>query len=191
MIAERKREYFTYVDYCKWDDGNRWELIDGVPYAMSSPSSNHQRTLLSLGWKFREHLEGKECEVFVAPFDVRLNVDKADNVVVQPDLLVVCDPDKIGENSCDGAPDLVIEVLSPSTAKHDLTTKFVKYREAGVRELWFVDPALYTVLVYKWSNGLYIADNYGSDDKINVGILPDLTIDMRDIFAANESGSSE
>jgi len=126
-------------------------------------------------------LHGKKCRAY-ADLDVRLSTSEADGTVFRPDLLVVCDPNKIGENFIKGAPDLIIEILSPSTSKYDITTKFMKYREAAVKELWIVDPLQQTVMVYEWSNGAYIANNYGSTDKITVGILPELTIDMNDIF---------
>lgn len=180
---EEKREdrYFTYADYCTWDDDRRWELIDGTAYLMASPAPIHQKALLNLGSKFQAHLKGKKCQVYVE-LDVRLNKDKGDDTVVRPDILVVCDPDKIGKTSINGTPDFIIEILSPSTRKHDMTTKFIKYREAAVKELWHVDPDSQTVTVYTWSDGVYIADNYGPTDKITVGILPELTIDMADIF---------
>ena len=181
MQIRNEKKHFTYTDYCAWDDDQRWELVDGVPYLMASPNTKHQDISGNLIWKFREHLHGKKCKAF-ADLDVRLNWDKADDTVFRPDLLVVCTLDKIGESFINGAPDLIIEILSPSTRKHDITTKFAKYREAGVKELWYVDPDVQTVTVYKWSDGVYIADNYGPTDKIAVGILPELTIDMKDIF---------
>jgi len=187
MLAKQDRKYFTYADYCTWDDEPRCELVDGEIYLMASPSTKHQDILGNLVWKFREHLHGKKCRAF-ADLDVRLTWNKTDDTIFRPDLLVVCDPSKIGESYIKGAPDLVIEILSPSTSKHDITTKFVKYRQAAVKELWIVDPALQTVMVYKWENGAYIADNYGPTDKITVGILPELTIDLTDIFEQQDEG---
>jgi len=178
---------FTYADYCKWDDsqGQRWELIDGWAYAMVAPSRWHQKVLVELIWRFRTHLDGKDCEVYIAPFDVRLNYHEADDIVVQPDLLVVCDLEKLADNkSVKGAPDLVIEVLSPSTAKHDKVTKFRKYRQYGVREAWFVEPELGFVEVCKRVGdcGEYTTIPYDTDHEIAVGILPDLTIGLAEIF---------
>ena len=190
MQIRQEKERFTYTDYCKWDDGQRWELIDGVPYLMASPAPKHQEILLGFGAEFRARLRGKKCKVYTE-LDVRLNYDKADDTVFRPDLIVVCDPEKVGKTAINGAPDLIIEILSPSTRKHDITTKFVKYREAGVKELWYVDPDVQTVMVYKWSDGVYIADNYGPTDKITVGILPELTIDMRDIFDIEDDEASQ
>jgi len=188
MLAKQDKQYYTYADYITWPDEPRCELVDGEIHLMASPSFKHQTLLLNLGSEFRAHLKGKKCQVSI-DFDVRLGANKADGTVFRPDLLVVCDPEKIGENFIKGAPDLIIEVLSPSTSKYDITTKFMKYRDAAVKELWIVDPLQQTVMVYEWSNGAYIANNYGSTDKITVGILPDLTIDMKDIFDS-ESGET-
>ena len=188
---EKHLKYFTYADYCTWDDDQRCELIDGIPYLMAAPSEKHQDILLNLGWKFREHLQGKRCKVIVAPFDVRLNWEKGDHTVVQPDLIVVCDPIKLEDGkSCKGAPDLVIEVLSPSTAGNDMMRKFAKYHEAGVKELWFADPNEQTMLVHKWESGIHAFNLYNNVDKITVGILPELVIDLADIFE-DESDSTE
>ena len=186
MLAKQNKEYFTYADYCTWDDEPRCELIDGEIYLMASPNFRHQAVLLNLGSEFRAYLKGKKCKVSI-DFDVRLNSNEADDTIFRPDLLVVCDPEKISDGkSCKGAPDLIIEILSPSTSKYDITTKFMKYREAAVKELWIADPITQTVMVYTWENGAYIANNYGPTDKITVGILPELTIDMREIFDVEE-----
>ena len=186
MQIRQEKERFTYADYCTWDDGQRWELIDGKAYLMAAPSTMHQRISRRLLRKFDEHLDGKKCEVFHVAYDVRLNRDKGDDTVVQPDLLVVCDPDKIDDKGCNGAPDLVIEILSPSTAKHDMMKKFTKYTEAGVREIWFADYEEQTILAYIKNDNGYTFDIYRSHDKITVGILPELTIDMKDIFETEE-----
>jgi len=176
---------FTYADYCTWDDSNgeRWELIDGYAYAMAAPTLAHQDILLNFGWRFKEFLRGKKCRVFIAACDVRLNYDKGDNTVVQPDLLVVCDPKKIADGkSVKGAPDLVIEILSPSTIPYDKVTKLKKYRQAGVKEIWFVDPATEITEVYRPGNNDEPFDTYARTDRVLVSILPELTIDLNDIF---------
>jgi len=182
MFAKQDKKHYTYADYCTWDDEPRCELIDGEIYLMAAPSEKHQDVLGNLFWKIREHLQGKECKVFMAPFDVRLNWKKGDDTVVQPDVLIVCDRDKLDGKGCNGAPDLVIEVLSPSTAGHDMMIKFTKYHEAGVKELWFADPIAQTMLVHKWDNGRHSFALYNDSDKITMGILPELTIDISDIF---------
>ena len=190
MQIRQEKERFTYADYCTWDDGQRWELIDGKAYLMAMPTPNHQRISKRLLRKFDEHLDGKKCEVF-PPIDVRLNWEKGDNTVVQPDLLVVCDPDKIDNKGCKGAPDLVIEILSPSTAGYDLMKKSVKYADAGVREIWFVDPDTRAIQIFKLQNGEYFVSFYNSTGKITVGILPELTIDMKNIFDIDDDEASQ
>ena len=174
-------EKYTYADYCKWDDDQRWELIDGIPYAMAAPSVNHQQVAINLSAEFRIHLKGKKCRVFASPIDVRLNADKGDDTVVQPDLIVVCDPKKIIESSIVGAPDLVIEVLSPSTERHDKVRKLAKYRDAGVGEIWLVNCAGF-VEVYKNRGGILDVKIYDGEDEITPDALPDLTISLTDVF---------
>ena len=181
---------YTYADLLNWPEDERWELIDGVLYAMAAPNLKHQRVLGNLHRKFHEHLEDKTCEIFVAPCDVRLladknngSDDKSDNTVVQPDLLVVCDPDKLADGKAvKGAPDLVIEILSPSNASHDMVKKFQKYRNANVPEIWFIDPDTGTTQVFLLENGKYSVDFYSAEDVVPVGILPGFELDMKMIF---------
>jgi len=180
--APKLDERYTYANLLTWPEDERWELIDGVPYAMASPGTKHQRISGNLFWKLREYLEDKKCEVFSAPYDVRLNADKDDDTVVQPDLIVVCDPEIIDDKGCKGAPDLVIEILSPSTSDKDRTKKFRKYREAEVLEIWFLDPDTGTTDAYRFKNGKYDVDFYVADDIVPVGILPGFEINMKDIF---------
>jgi len=179
-IPEKNRLY-TYEDYLKWDDSQRWELIDGHAYAMAAPNVWHQRVLLRLSVEFEGHLRGNKCEVFIAPFDVRLDTKRGDYTVVQPDLLVVCDPDKIADGkSCKGAPDLVVEILSPSNPKKDTDIKLRKYREAGVKELWFVHPEPKMIQILTMTNGNYVPRFF--HDEINSPTLPKLTLDLKYIL---------
>jgi len=117
-------EHYTWKDYCSWSSEERWEIIDGRPIAMSpSPGYRHQRICLRLGAELDAFLRGKPCEVAIAPMDVKLS----DEDIVQPDVLVVCDPRKITDTHIEGAPDVVIEVASPSTAVHDRLIKLRLY----------------------------------------------------------------
>ena len=132
-VALNKRERrYTYDDYLTWPDEPRREIINGALYALASPTVRHQDILLNLASVMKPFFKGKPCRLFVAPLDVVLSED----TVVQPDLLVVCDPQKITGGCVRGAPDLVIEILSPSSASYDRLLKFKRYADAGVKEYW-------------------------------------------------------
>jgi Uma2 family endonuclease len=128
MPSLKEKKHYDYSDYCSWDDSERWELIEGIPYAMSpAPLEFHQRISGELYFQLKSFLLGKSCNAYYAPFDVRLNADQEDNTVVQPDLVVICDFTKVDRRGCKGAPDLVIEILSDSTAQRDLFVKLNLY----------------------------------------------------------------
>ena len=184
MSLPEKCQRYTYADYCTWDDDERWELIDGVPYAMSpAPSPAHQTVSSNIHYQLFNFLKGKPCKLFPAPFDVRLNAaGDFDDDVVQPDIVVVCDRSKIDNKGCNGVPDMVIEILSPSTAKHDKVLKFNTYKRAGVREYWIVDPDYKTVQVYILENGRYFIRSYAETDMIPVHVLEGCVISLPDVF---------
>lgn len=179
---------YTYEDLLEWEDGIRYELYDGVPVAMSSPSDVHQEISVALSAQLYNYLRGKKCRVYYAPFDVRLferTGDRPENVdtVVQPDLMVVCDRNKVDRHGVRGAPDLVIEILSDSTRRLDRLTKLKLYQEAGVREYWIVDPVSRTVAVYILEEGAYHgAETYSADAVVPVGVLEDCQIDLSAVF---------
>lgn len=177
---------YTYSDYLEWDDDERWELIDGVAYMMSAPNRQHQGMLVHLCNIFYNFLKGKPCKVYVAPFDVRLNADTFDDTVVQPDLVVICDHSKLDPAGCKGAPDLAIEILSPSTSKYDKTIKFEAYRKAGIREYWVIspDPDDKSLAVNILKGNDYITYAYLSNDIVPVHVLEGLTIDLSEVYAA-------
>lgn len=176
-------EKYTYADYLTWEDGRRRELIDGEVYMMSpAPSSTHQRIFREIFTRLANYLEGKTCEVFSAPYDVRLSADAQDDTVVQPDISVICDPGKIDERGCRGAPDMIVEILSPSSAKHDQFVKFLKYREAGVREYWIVYPQDRLVQVNLLRDGEYMHRVYGDADAVPVDILEGCEISLAEVF---------
>ena len=183
-LAAEKQGYYTYADYCSWDDGKRWELIEGAPYSMSpSPSWIHQSISVNISRQLSTFLIGKTCKVFAAPFDVRLNADTVDDTVVQPDIVIVCDRTKLEEKGgCKGVPDMVVEILSPSTATYDRLTKFRQYQKAGVREYWIVDPDSKTVSVHILENGKYIITVYGEVDTAPVHVLEGCEINLADAF---------
>ena len=137
--------------------------------------------------KLGNYLLGKKCDVYLSPFDVRIFEEQGDSLedvdtVLQPDLMVVCDPEKVDRRGVHGAPDLIIEILSPSSARYDRLVKFNLYQRAGVREYWIVDPITCMVSVYTLENGKYQAAAYGADDSVRVGILDDCTIDLSTVF---------
>ena len=173
---------YTYSDYLEWDDDERWELIDGVPYLMSAPNRYHQKISGNLFLQLATYLKGKSCEVYYAPFDVRLNADTLDNTVVQPDLIVVCDQSILNKAGCAGVPDLVIEILSPSTSRYDRITKFNAYRKVGVREFWIIDPVTKTLAIHILDEGDYIIHAYSDEDTVAVHVLESCNINLAEVF---------
>jgi Uma2 family endonuclease len=180
---------YTYGDYLTWDDGKRYELIDGVVYCMTpAPTRRHQQLVGEIFRQISNYLLDKECEVYIAPFDVRLPLaeeeDKNITTVVQPDLVVVCDQNKLDERGCKGAPELVIEVVSPSSANRDRNEKKELYEKHGVKEYWLVDYSEKTVEVYLLNeDGQYGKSVvYTGQEKVPVSIFNDLEIDLGRLF---------
>ncbi|GHV74509.1 hypothetical protein AGMMS49940_18110 [Spirochaetia bacterium] len=185
LFSEAEKPHYTYADYLAWETDKRYELMDGTAYMMASPSVIHQQISGELSRQFSNFLLGKPCEVFSAPLDVRLfpRKDHTDDTVVQPDLLVVCDKTKLsGGGSCDGVPDLMIEIISPSNTVQELLKKFNYYLDAGVREYWVVNPDTQTVQVHVLENGHFVSTIYKKDSAIPVSILPGLGIDLKSIW---------
>jgi Uma2 family endonuclease len=182
-LALRDQQRHTYREYCTWPEDVRYELIDGQAYAMSpGPSRRHQEIGFEVARQVADALEGTGCRVYVAPFDVRLprGSEKDDDIdtVVQPDLMVVCDRAKLDDRGCRGAPDWVIEVLSPSSAGHDQILKRAVYERHGVKEYWLIHPVDQVVTVYRLVDGAYgKPDIYELKDTLACGILPEVVID--------------
>jgi Uma2 family endonuclease len=180
-------EHQTYGHYVQWPDDNRYELIDGHAYLMApAPTLDHQDVAGEIYFQLRQALAGKPCRAFIAPVDVRLpKGDEADDqidTVVQPDVLVVCDETKLDRRGVRGAPDLVVEVLSPSTASHDQLRKRSVYERAGVPEYWLVHPTDRILSIYRPTAGGYgkpeIHELKGSTP---VAVLPGVSIAWDDL----------
>jgi Uma2 family endonuclease len=177
---------YTYADYLLWQFQERVELIKGFIQKMSpAPNTNHQSVSINLSASFYNHFKKKKCRVFVAPFDVRLPIKSAkkDTTVVQPDLCVICDEDKIDEKGCNGVPDLMVEIISPNNSKHDIHTKFNLYLEAGVKEYWMVETLERMILIYTLRDGEYIGlKPLVEGEFIKSPLFPDLDIAVEDVF---------
>lgn len=188
MAIPNDSEKYTYADYLNWEEGKRLELIDGEVFNMSpAPSRRHQQVLRELSTVFTIFLREKECEVFFAPFDVRLLVDnKQDdeiNNVVQPDLSIVCDQEKLDDKGCNGAPDMIIEILSPSSVKLDRWEKYQLYERSGVKEYWLVDPINESVEIHLLIDEQYKFQGvFTKADSISVNIFAELKVDLNQIF---------
>ena len=179
-------EKFTYADYKLWPEGERWELIDGVAYGMSpAPKKSHQTLSMQLSRQLDAFFEGKPCRPLAAPLDVFWPEEDSDDLdatetVTQPDLLVVCDPTKLTEDGVRGAPDFVIEILSPTTAYKDQTEKRELHERHGVREFWLINPKTFEVMIYTLKDGAYGLPQMASlRNPVPVGIFPGLELKAR------------
>lgn len=186
LPLRKTEQHFTYKDYRQWPDDERWELIDGVAYNMcAAPALRHQGASTELGYMIRNFLDGKPCRVFAAPVDVffpplhQMDEDEVDTVV-QPDLVVVCDPDKLREKGIWGAPDLAVEILSPSTSRKDQREKFDLYQRSGVKEYWVVDPRGHWLQQYVLGpDGTYLPEiTFDRTGTMECQVLPGLVIDV-------------
>lgn len=189
LSSNKPDKVYTYADYLSWDEDERIEIIDGKPIMQATPSRKHQQISFEICRQLGNYLEGKTCKAYAAPFTVRLfetNEDIPDNIktIVEPDISIICDKNKLDDRGCKGAPDMVIEILSPSTAAYDALTKLDKYQQAGVKEYWIVDPEEKTVRVYLLEGDFYKTPGlYLPPDRIKVSVLEDCTIDLSNVFA--------
>ncbi|MDR2859601.1 MAG: Uma2 family endonuclease [Mediterranea sp.] len=193
LQLDRNKRY-TYADYLTWTDNKMRELLDGFIKIMSpAPTLTHARLTRKISYPMIRHIDKRKgkCEVFVAPFDVRLpkSKDVMDNdkidTVVQPDICIVCDPAKLDKRGCLGAPDMIVEILSPATLKYDLNEKFNLYEAVGVKEYWVVSPAMGVNVFLLQENGKYgegVAYE-DPDDQIPVHTLDGLNISWKELFA--------
>ncbi len=176
MDMASRLEYYTIEDIYNLPDGQRAELIDGELYMMATPSRIHQRLVKDFTYLIESYIRRKngDCEVYPSPFAVFLNAD--DKIYLEPDISVVCDKDKLTDEGCKGAPDWIIEIVSPSSRPMDYNKKLFKYRTAGVREYWIVDPMKQLIMVYNFEHDTY--EQYSISDKVKAGIYEDLEIDF-------------
>lgn len=176
-----KSNTYTIEDIYALPEGKRAELIDGQIYDMAPPNPKHQELVMELSATLRNYIKknGGPCKVFPAPFAVFLNQD--DYNYVEPDISVVCDPSKINDKGYNGAPDFIIEIVSPSSQRMDYLTKLFKYRTAGVHEYWIVNPLKQTVQVYSFE-GAEDSTQYSFSDEITVTIYDDLKICIADLL---------
>lgn len=180
---------YTFADSLTWGDNERAEIIYGEPVMLATPSRVHQEILTALVAQLYNFLEGKQCRVYPAPFAVRLFAEENDtpeetDTVVEPDISVVCDSSKLDQHGCKGVPDFVIEILSPSTQRHDRLVKLGLYSKAGVKEYWIVSPEEKTVqvMLQDTSNGLQLHEVYGEKDVAKVNVLSGCFIELGKVF---------
>ncbi len=177
---------YTYAEYLLWQFEERVELLKGKLFKMSAPSPAHQVVQSNLNIELGLYFRNQKCQIYPAPFDVRLpakgETGDAIHTVVQPDLCVVCDRTKIDSRGCIGAPDLVIEIISPGNSKKELKQKFKLYEEAGVREYWVIHPTEEYVIVNVLENNHYKTLSPIVDDEVHSVIFPTLKVHTKEIF---------
>lgn len=191
MPLPRDDRKYTYADYLSWPEDIRAEIIDGIPYLLTAPSRIHQKTLSELHRQFANFLIENECEVYPAPFHVVLDLeeksknDEDRENIFEPDITIVCDKSKLDDAGCKGTPDMIIEIISPSTARRDKMLKFNKYELAGVKEYWIVEPQekLVSVFTLQKNDRYGRPDLYSDEGQVKVAIFDDLVIDLRMVFS--------
>ena len=185
-MANSSGRRFSYTDYKNWelDEGERYELIYGEAYALASPNAYHQLILGEMLKQLAVFFTGKPCKVYPAPYDVRLfyEDDESDDTVVQPDISIVCDRAKRGKEGCRGAPDFIVEILSPSNTAIEMHRKYELYRQAGVREYWIIDPDHKTLHAYRFDNGTIFPRTWHAHDSAKTDMFPGLVIEMEPVF---------
>jgi len=178
---------YSYADYITWTIEERFELIKGKVFKMNAPRRMHQKVSGHIFYSFYSALRGKSCDVYEAPFDVRLPKSSLKNedifTVVQPDICIICDPSKLDDAGCIGAPDLVVEILSPSNNRKELKFKFDVYEENGVKEYWIVSPEAQTLQINVLVKNSYQSSRlYSHGDVVGSSILPGYELNVSDIF---------
>lgn len=189
MALPVKKDRYTFADILTWDENERIEIVNGEALMMASPSPRHQEISAELTRQLANFLEGKQCRVYPAPLDVRLFERDEDDpqdvdTVVQPDLSIICDRNKLDSHGCKGAPDMVIEILSPSSLRHDRLVKLDLYQRAGVREYWIADSENEAIQVFLLDDSgfLRLHEDYGKNDIAKVNVLEGCFIDLSKVF---------
>ncbi len=190
MPLPAQQERYTFADVLAWDEDEHIEIINGEAFMMATPSRIHQKISMELSRQLANYLEGKKCEVYPAPFNVRLfekdgNLPEDVDIVVEPDISVVCDKNKLDKHGCKGAPDMIIEILSPSSLRHDRLVKLNLYQRAGVREYWIADPENRSVMVFlpDDSGSFRLREDYGQKDIAKVHVLDGCFIELSRVFS--------
>lgn len=180
-MAIPQKQIYTETDYYNLPEDTRAELIDGQFYYQAAPSRIHQKILNAVNNTIYNYIKAKggSCEVYPSPFAVKLFNDR--KTIVEPDISVICDRDKLTDKGCTGAPDWIIEIISPGNSSHDYIRKLNLYADAGVREYWIVNPIEQTIFVYYLERDSFKATPYTFQDKIKVKIYDDLWIDFQEI----------
>jgi Uma2 family endonuclease len=181
---------YTYADYLTWNFKERLEILKGKIFKMSpAPSRKHQEVSIKLFRKFDRYFETKSCNIYYAPFDVRLKnfkkstSDQEITTVFQPDICVICDKEKLDDRGCIGAPDLIIEILSPGNSKKEMDIKFDLYEENGVKEYWIVEPYQKSILIYTLQKDTYIGlKPIAEEGLVHSPLFPELSFNVADIF---------
>jgi Uma2 family endonuclease len=178
---------YSYADYLTWTMEEMVEVIKGKVFKMTAPKRIHQKISWNLSREIGVYLKNKKCQAFSAPFDVRLPVKSKRNedifTVVQPDICVICDLEKLDDYGCIGAPDLVIEILSEGNNKKELKNKYEVYEESGVKEYWIINPMGQTLTINTLVNGKYQASRLLTNgDEITTPILPGFILNLEDVF---------
>jgi Uma2 family endonuclease len=190
---EKLKDHYTYSQYKKWPDEERWEIIEGEAYDMSpAPGITHQRISREISGYIYNFLNEKECEVFIAPFDVYLpqkgESEEKTSTVVQPDISVICEKGKLSEKGCTGAPDIIIEIISSSSASRDQIVKRKLYEKHAVKEYWIVHPVDRIVWKYILIKGQYgKPEVFDYQGKPSFDLFPELVVDLYKVFDVQES----
>ena len=195
-LSQGERRY-TYADYLTYPEDERWEIFDGVPYMQAAPTPIHQEISMELSKQIAVYLTDKTCKIYPAPFCVRLTQgvyeenEKDVKNIVEPDISIICDQSKIDDKGCNGAPDMIIEIISPSSIKRDRFIKFNLYEKAGVKEYWIVEPdqKLVSVFLLERNGRFSRPEMYTEEDSIKVSIFPELIIDLSAVFGTQDVSS--